>query len=194
MKAPIILTGLVAVVLGSQGRATFTGRWVGYNQGETLHLEFYGDTMLVVNDSYALTYSVTPDSLVATGDTTLRARYWFALDRLLLETPGGVVVTMSKQDALARPLTGRWLGDLGTPDQVQAELVLTASGTARWRRLPEGAWQHGEWDRQTRIITVVWAADSTDWIGHYDVEGNAIIFEHTIPESRPTVFHRVFRP
>ncbi|HWP36330.1 MAG TPA: hypothetical protein VNL18_02135 [Gemmatimonadales bacterium] len=194
MKPPFIVTLLMAVVLGSQGRGTLTGRWVGYNQGETLHLEFYGDTMLVVNDAYALTYSVTPDSLVATGDTTLRARYWFALDRLLLETPGGVVVTMSRQDALARPLTGRWLGDLGTPDQAQAELILTASGTARWRRLPEGAWQQGEWERQTRVITFVWAADSTDWIGHYDVEGNAIIFEHTVPESRPTIFHRVFRP
>jgi hypothetical protein len=173
---------------------TLAGRWVGHHAGQPLHLEFYGDTMLVANDVYALNYRVTPDSLIASGDTAFEVRYWFALGRLLLETSGGAVITMAPQGALARPLTGRWLGDLGTADGAQAELRIAASGAARWRRLPGGPWLDGEWERQTRIISFTWAADSTDWIGHYDVDGNAIVFEHTVESSRPTIFVRVFRP
>jgi hypothetical protein len=183
---------LLAAILGVQG--PLSGRWVGYHGTETLHLDFYGDTMLVVNDVYSLSYRVTPDSLIATGDTTVRVRYWFALDRLLLETPDGTIVTMAQQKLLARPITGRWLGELGTPDGAQAELQLAPGGVGRWRRLPDGPWQEGEWERQTRVLNFVWAADSTDWTGHYDVEANAILFERTVADSRPTIFHRVFRP
>lgn len=187
--ALVLLTSL----LGLQG-GTLSGRWVGYNGGQTLHLEFYGDTMLVVNDVYPLSYRVTPESLIASGDTAIQVRYWFALGRLLLETPSGTVVTMASQTALARPITGRWLGELGTAEVAQAELRLAPGGVARWRLLPDGPWQEGEWERQTRVITFVWAADSTDWTGHYDVDGNSLLFEHTVPDSKPAIFQRVFRP
>lgn len=192
-RAPLGLA-IPAVVAGILQGGALTGRWVGVHAGQPLHLEFYGDTMLVVNDEYALDYRVTPDSLIATGDTTIQARYWFAIGRLLLETPGGAVITMAEQRALARPLTGRWLGELGTADGMQAELRIADGGVARWRRVPSGAWLDGEWERQTRIISFTWAADSTDWIGHYDVDGNAIVFARTVRDSRPTIFLRVFRP
>ncbi|MBI2537433.1 MAG: hypothetical protein HYW06_10835 [Gemmatimonadetes bacterium] len=179
---------------GTQCETSLTGRWVGLHQNQTLHLEFYGDTMLVVNDQYPLTFRATSDSLTATGDTTVAARYWFSFCRLLLETPDHSVVTMSSQGVLARPLTGRWVGGLGTPDGAEAELRLAPSGTARWHLLPDGPWTEGEWERQTRIITFTWAgSDTIPWVGHYDVEGNAILFERTVPNSRTAIFHRVFR-
>ncbi|HEX9581739.1 MAG TPA: hypothetical protein VF970_11600 [Gemmatimonadales bacterium] len=187
----LVLTAAFGLTL--QG-GSLTGRWVGMHLGQPLHLEFYGDTMLVINDQHALDFRVTPESLIALGDTTVEVRYWFALGRLLLETPGGAVITMAAQNALARPLTGRWLGELGTADGAQAELRIAANGVARWRRTPSGSWSEGEWERQTRIISFTWAADSTDWIGHYDVDGNAVVFERTVADSRPTIFVRVFRP
>ena len=179
---------------GTQCETSLAGRWVGLHQSQTLHLEFYGDTMLVVNDQYPLTYRATSDSLIATGDTTVAGRYWFSLCRLLLETAEGSVITMSSQRVLARPLTGRWVGELGTPDGAEAELRLAPTGTARWHVLPDGPWTEGEWERQTRIITFTWAgSDTIPWVGHYDVEGNVILFERTVPNSRATIFHRVFR-
>ncbi len=173
--------------------ATLSGRWVGLHRGQTLNLEFYGDTMLVVNDQYPLSYRVTPESLIATGDTAFAVRYWFSYGRLLLETKEGAVITMSQQGPLARPLTGRWIGELGTEITTRAELLIYPGGVARWRTLSGGGWQEGEWERQSRIITFFWPADSTDWLGHYDVEGNTIVFEHTVPGSGPAIFRRVFR-
>lgn len=197
---PLVLAlGLAAALPDRQGmqcETTLRGRWVGLHKNETIRLEFYGDTMLVLNDQRPLSYRATSDSLVATGDTTVAARYWFSYCRLLLETADGSVITMSSQNALARPLTGRWVGDLGTPDGMQAELRLAANGTARWHPLPEGPWTEGEWERETRIITFTWAgaaADTIPWVGHYDPEGNAILFDHTVPGSRTVIFRRIFR-
>lgn len=183
------LAGLAARLQAPQ----LAGRWVGLHHGQSLHLEFYGDTMLVVNDRYPLYYRATADSLVATGDTSFAVRYWFSLGRLLLETEEGTIVTLSPQGPLARPLTGRWIGELGTQNLTPAELLIYAGGTARWRKLPDGKWNEGEWERQSRIITFVWTADSTDWVGHYDVEGNTIVFEHTVSGSGPAIFRRAFR-
>jgi len=191
-----VAASLAANGLGGQPQQCETalrGRWVGLYHNETLRLEFYGDTMLVLNDERPLDYRATADSLIATGDTSLIARYWFSYCRLLLETADGSLITMASQPPLARPLTGRWRGDLGTPDGAQAELRLAASGAARWRRLPDGPWTEGEWERQTRIILFTWVTDSLTWVGHYDPEGNAILFEHTVPDSRATIFRRVFR-
>lgn len=187
---PILLAALAALALQA---ATLSGRWVGLHRGQTLNLEFYGDTMLVVNDQYPLNYRVTRDSLIATGDTSFAVRYWFSYGRLLLETKDGAVITMAQQGPLARPLTGRWLGELGTAMPTPAELLIYAGGVARWRKLTGGGWQDGEWERESRIITFFWPADSTDWVGHYDVEGNSIVFEHTVPGSGPAIFKRVFR-
>jgi len=195
--APLLLLVLAAEVASRQGpqcETSLRGRWVGLHHNAPLELEFYGDTMLVVNDVYPLHYRATSDSLIGTGDTTLTARYWFSVCRLLLETPDGSLITMASQQALARPLTGRWVGDLGTPDGVRAELRLNANGTARWHRLPDGPWTDGEWERATRIITFTWAgADTIPWVAHYDVEGNALLFDHTLLGSRTTIFQRVFR-
>ena len=190
----VVLAAGVAARQGSQCETSLKGRWVGLHHNETLELDFYGDTMLVVNDKYAANYRATSDSLIATGDTTVTARYWFSVCRLLLEAPDGSVITMTAQQPLARPLTGRWVGELGTPDGARAELRLAPGGTARWHRLPNGPWTDGEWERETRIITFTWAgADTIPWIGHYDVEGNALLFDHTVPGSRTSIFQRVFR-
>lgn len=170
-----------------------TGRWVGMHGYRPLLLEFYDDTMLVVNDQHPLDFRASHDSLFAWGDTTITARYWFSYCRLLLETPGGAELTMTYQEPLARPLTGRWVGDLGPPPGGTAEIRIAANGTARWHVLPSGSWTDGEWERNTRLITFTWATDTIPWIGHYDPEGNAILFDHTVPGSSTAIFRRIFR-
>jgi hypothetical protein len=147
--------------------------------------------MLVLNDLHVLDYRLTRDSLIATGDTVVQAAYRLALGRLLLQTPDGVV-TMATQPALARPLTGRWRGPLGTDDAAVIELLITIDGAARWRRVPDGRWSAGEWDRETRVITFTWA-DESEWRGHYDPQGNAILFEQTVEGAETTILRRVFR-
>lgn len=166
-------------------------RWVGVHLGRPLQLEFYGDTMLVVNDEHVLDYRLTYDSLVAFGDTSIVGRYRIVMQRLLLETPSGLI-TMAEQSALARPLTGRWRGPLGTDDGAEVDLIIYADGTARWRRRSRGAWTQGEWDRDMRVITFTWS-DESDWRGQYDPVGNAILFEHTVPEAGTTILRKVFR-
>jgi hypothetical protein len=99
---------------------------------------------------------------------------------------------MAFQSPLARPLTGRWRGALGTADGVETELVIAPDGTARWRRLPTGGWTHGEWDRETRVITFIWS-DETEWRGQYDPTGNAMLFEATVAGAEATILRRVFR-
>src|SRR5882757_2665379 len=61
---------------------TLLKRWVGNYLEHPLTLEFYGDTMLVVGDRHALNYRLTFDSLIATGDTNVVARYRLVRDRL----------------------------------------------------------------------------------------------------------------
>jgi hypothetical protein len=184
--------GLLAPTqLVAQRDSVLAHRWVGVHRGRGLQLEFYGDTMLVVNDEHVLDFRLTYDSLVAFGDTSVVGRYRLVLQRLLLETPDGVV-TMAFQSPLARPLTGKWRGALGTADGVETELVITPDGTARWRRLPSGGWTYGEWDREMRAITFTWA-DETEWRGHYDPIGNAMLFEVTVTDAEPTILRRVFR-
>lgn len=170
-----------------------TGRWVGLRRIRALWLEFYSDTMLVANDRYALEYRVTPDSLIAWGDTTIVASYQVSHGWLLLYTPEGEVITMSPQTALARPLIGRWLGDIAVEERSSAQLQLLPGSTARWRHLSSGEWVVGEWDRSTRNITFVWEPDSTEWLGFYDPGGNAILFETTVEGSSTTIFRRWFR-
>lgn len=179
--------------LPDQGGDRLHRRWVGTHTGGSLHLDFYGDSLLVVNDQYALNYRATRDSIVATGDTTLAVSYWFALDRLLLRTTGDEVITMSEQSALARPLQGRWRGSPTAWADREVDLVMSRGGGARWRAVPGGGWTQGEWDRATRVITFTWLPDSTQWIGQYDPVGNAILFEDAPPENGILVLRRVFR-
>lgn len=167
-------------------------RWVGTHLGQPLYLDFYGDTMVVVNDSAAAYYRVTADSLVVWGDTAFAVVHWFALDRLLLQTAEGNVVTMAQQDAMARPLEGRWIGGaIGASDTL--ELLMRRGGVAQWRRRPGGGWQGGEWDRTTRLIRFTWLPDSTQWSGRYDPAGNAILFDEMGGQPVTIVLRRVFR-
>lgn len=175
----------------AQRDSVLTHRWVGVHLGRPLQFEFYGDTMLVVNDEHVLDFRLTSDSISGFGDTSVVGRYRIVLDRLLLETPDGMV-TMATQSALARPLTGHWRGPLGTADGQEAELVIAPDGTARWHRFPNGGWTYGEWDREMRAISFTWS-DESEWRGQYDPIGNAMLFEVTLPEADPTILRRVFR-
>jgi hypothetical protein len=192
---PLAVFLLLCVAPGPQLRAQrdslLAHRWVGIHLSRPLELEFYDDTMLVVNDQHALDFRATNDSLVAVGDTTVIGRYRLVLGRLVLETPDEVV-TMAMQSTLARPLTGRWRGPLGTSDGASVALVIYESGVARWHRLPDGAWTEGEWDRETRVVTFTWA-DETEWRAQYDPEGNSLLFEQTVPEAGPTILRRAYR-
>lgn len=194
MRFSVVLLAVGTIVpapAAAQRDSVLANRWVGVHLRRGLQLEFYGDTMLVVNDEHVLDFRLTRDSLVAFGDTSVVGRYRLVLQRLLLETPDGVV-TMAVQSPLARPLTGHWRGPLGTDDGVETELVIAADGSARWRRLSRGSWTHGEWDRETRVITFTWS-DETEWSGQYDPVGNAMLFEATVPGAQATILRRVFR-
>ncbi len=161
--------------------------------GRPMHLEFYGDTMLILNDSHVLDFVVSDDSIVAIGDTSFAVSYRFAFNRLLLTTDEGKIITMTAQDPLARPLWGRWLGTpLGKSDR-PVELSMFRNGIARWRWFPEGSWVEGEWDRFTRIITFTWLPDSLEWTARYDPGGNSLLFEETDEEKGTLILRRVFR-
>ena len=175
----------------AQRDSVLSSRWVGMHQGRPLQFEFYGDTMLVVNDQWALTFHLTRDSLLAFGDTTVVGRYRLVRDRLLFETPAGMV-TMAPQSYLARPLDGRWIGELGTADGAGLELIISPGGRARWRKPGAGPWIEGEWDRASRIITFVWP-DETEWKGQYDPVGNALLLEQTVEGAGSTILRRAFR-
>ncbi|MFQ5550700.1 MAG: hypothetical protein ACE5FJ_05635 [Gemmatimonadales bacterium] len=177
-------------------RAPLSGRWVGVKSNVPTRgfwIEFFNDSLLVVDDRYPLRYVLTPDSLIAVGDTTVIAAYERVADRLLLYTPEGLVITMSPQSDLARPLAGLWIGELGLEQNDRAELVLFKNGAAQWRRVPGGEWQVGEWDRTVRTITLSWEADSTQWVGFHDPPGNALQFVNTLEGGGSVVFRKTFR-
>ncbi len=200
------LVVLTAAFDGGQADPRLLKRWVGTHGGRPLWLDFYSDTMLVVDDVYALDYFATPRWIEAVGDTAFRVSYWFARDRLLLETEDGRVITMAEQDPLARPLfAGRWRGTTVGRDQPVIDLLMYRGGIAQYREMPGGEWVEGEYDRTTRVIKFTWfpdslesEADSLEWIGQYDPAGNALLFPGTIPEeSLPdagtVVLRRAFR-
>ena len=168
-------------------------RWVGTHLGHPLHLDFYADTMLVVNDRHVSDFRVASDSIVVSGDTSFSAQYRFARGHLILTTDSGSVITMSPQGPLARPLRGRWVGTPSRLRDTEIELRMELTGTASWRSVPGGSWIEGEWDRASRIITFIWLPDSTEWIGQYDPMGNQLLFEQTLPEGGVTVLRRSFR-
>ncbi len=195
----VFALGLI-VMLGSQSGVAQTEqsdnpllkRWVGTHRGRPLFLEFYGDSMLVLDDGYVLDYYTTRDSIVAYGDTSFTVNYWFALGRLLLRTMDGNVITMSGQSALARPITGQWVGTPSGRDR-EVELQMLRDGTARWRYVPGGGWVQGEWDRFSRNLTFTWLPDSTKWQGQYEPEGNALLFENSAPGWGLLILRRFFR-
>lgn len=182
----------VAAVVATQADSRLLRRWVGTHEGRPLTLDFYGDTMLVVNDDYALDYRARSGLLEASGDTSFTVSYWFAMERLLLRTEAGNVITMAPQGALARPLDGHWRGTAPGSD-LRIELNMQRGGIASWRELPGGGWVSGEWDRASRVITFTWLPDSVIWTGRYDPGGNALLFDEIDLEGGTLILHRVFR-
>jgi len=172
-------------------------RWVGTYQNSPLFLDFYGDTMLVVDDLYVTDFVATGDSLRVFGDTSFAVHYRFAADhemiRLLLRTEEGAVITMSHQGPLARPLKGNWVGTPSRFPERQMLLWMGVTGLARWRWASQGQWTDGEWDRTHRMIQFTWLPDSTVWQGMYDPVAGQLLFDETVPESGVTVLKRFFR-
>ena len=117
--------------------------------------------------------------------------------RLLLETPDGNVVTMAPQKTLGRPLTGRWVGDVDSSGTTMpVELNLNTDRTACWRTTPDGKWMKGEWDRDTRRVTLTW--EVAEWTGYFDPQRNSLTLrasaDSTHSAAGPTgTLQRVFR-
>lgn len=180
--------------------STLLARWVGIHKERSLTLEFYGDTMLVVGDRHPLNYHLTRDSIIATGDTSLAVRYRMAFGKLLLETADDDMITMSPQAPLGRPLIGRWVGDVDTAGVSHlAEIRLSVDRSASWRILPDGKPEYGEWDRQTRKVTLTWT-NGGEWSGLYDPLRNTLLLEPVAdstgavqPGGATGVLRRVFR-
>ncbi len=203
MPTPRLLLLATAVVVASPLSATaqegplLLQRWVGTYQNRPLFLDFYGDTMLVIDDLYVTNFVATGDSLMVFGDTSFTAHYRFAADRdvvrLLLRTEDGAVVTMSRQGPLARPLKGNWVGAPSRFGDRQMLLWMSVTGLARWRWTSQGRWTDGEWDRMHRMIQFTWMPDSTVWQGMYDPAAGQLLFDETVPESGVTVLKRYFR-
>ena len=175
-------------------------RWVGTHLGRPIHIDFYADTMVVVNDRHVSDYEATRDSIVVFGDTTFSVHYRFALGRMIVTTDSGNVITMSAQGTLARPLRGNWFGTPGRMRDSLIELQMNASGAAYWRTVPRGAWIEGEWDRFSREITFTWLPDSaagrpdsTLWVGMYNPSRSQLLFDSTLSESGVTILRRFFR-
>jgi hypothetical protein len=177
-------------------------RWVGQYKGRPIWFDFFGDSLLVVNDIHPLSFRFSWDSIVAYGDTSFAVSYRFSYDRLIVTTVEGTVFTMSPQDPLARPLgapsgSPRPFEWIGQNDSGTVEVQMRRGGWARFRVAPGGSWTAGHWDRQSRDITFTWpipppdgsAADSTRWLGVYDAP-RALIFEETIPGAGITIFRR----
>ena len=214
--ATAVLVLTVLAVWPAQGQPTapdpLLRRWVGTHLGRPLFLDFYGDSLLVVNDYWVLGFWYGPDSLIAYGDTSFAVRYRFSYDKLLIENAEGNTVTMSPQPTLARPVfggRGTWATWIARADSGQLELQITRIGKrARWRRVPGGRWVEGTWRQLGRTFTFEWdstgaltppveglPADSThQWSGLYDARAHQFIFEHTEPGTRVAIFrHRLRR-
>ncbi len=148
--------------------------------------------MLVVDDERVLNFELGPNRVRAYGDSSFTLTYWFVRDRLLVQTEGGSIVTMAPQGPLARSLFGgRWRGSGASQSPI--ELVMLRGGVARWRSLPEGRWNSGEWDRAARIITFTWLPDSTIWTAQYDPAGAALLFSETTVGSGTTILRHAYR-
>ena len=191
LPAAALAAALALLTFGPQGHPILK-RWVGTHEGRPLVLDFYGDTMLVVNDEYLTGYRLTDRMLTVFGDTSFTVSYWFALDRMMIETADDVLITMAEQDLLARPMFGRWAGS-GFSSGQRVELYLGRGGVARWRRVPGGGWIDGEWDRSSRTITFTWMPDSTTWIAQYDPLGSALLFQESGIDDETIVLWHTLR-
>lgn len=190
VSSVLVLVAAGLFVGATAQEAALRKRWVGTHEGRPLTLDFFDDSMLVVNDEHVADYRVSGRRISVTGDTSFSATYWFALDRLLLETETGVVLTMAPQDLLARPMFGQWVGVSAAGRGL--ELYLGRGGVARWRAAGSG-WVNGEWDRRSRTITFTWMPDSTSWTAQYDPLGAALLFEVMEPDTGIVVLRHRYR-
>ncbi|KPK02687.1 MAG: hypothetical protein AMS20_11725 [Gemmatimonas sp. SG8_28] len=188
----LLAAGAFVLAAAAQSDNPLLKRWVGTHDNQPLVLDFYGDSMVLVNDEHVADFSVQNRSISVFGDTSFTVRYWFALDRLLLETEDGAVLTMAEQDPLARPMFGTWRGSEIASGR-RLELWLGRGGVARWRPLSGGGWTGGEWDRSSRTIRFTWLPDSTVWVAQYDPPGGALLFDQMTPESGMVVLRHVYR-
>ena len=183
------LTTLAVFIIGplaAQSQHRLLSRWVGTHDGRPWVIDFYGDSMLVVDDEHVLDFQLLGDSLVAYGDTSFAVSYWFVRDRLLVQTAAGEIITMAPQDHLARPLHGNWRGG-------GINLWMGRGGVTRWRPADGGSWQDGEWERRTRIISFLWLPDSLEWTAQYDPPGAALLFSEMESRTSPVVLRKAFR-
>ncbi len=175
-------------------------RWVGRNpNNRPIFLDFYGDSMVVVNDVFVSSFISTRDSLVVFGDTSFAVSYEFRLDRMLIHNADGSTMTMSTQPLSARPIFGgrigqwaSWYARLGNGRGISLE-INRSGDRARWRPAAGGSWRQGEWDRDARTIVFTWLPDSTEWRGSYDAAGHQIIFEEIETGSGVAIFRRAYR-
>jgi hypothetical protein len=138
--------------------------------------------MLVVDDTLLLDFRITPDSLIAHGDTSFAVTYWFVRDRLLIHTVEGEIITMAPQDHMARPIHGDWRGD-------GIRLRIWRGGVATWRGT------RGEWRRRSRLVTFTWLPDSIEWTAQYDPLGAALLTTMMEPDSstRTVILRKALR-
>jgi hypothetical protein len=195
----IATTLAASASLAAQEDSLLLQRWVGTHHNRPLFIDFYSDSMVVVNDRHVSRFTFTGDSVIVVGDTSFAIHYRFAMDprqetwRLLVRTEEGNILTMSHQGPMARPLSGNWLGaPIRTPDR-QIELRMNRPGQAWWRWSAGGSWTEGEWDRFHRMLTFTWLPDSATWQGIYDPAAGQILFDETVPESGVTILRRFFR-
>lgn len=177
-------------------------RWVGRHLGRPLFFDFYGDSLLVVNDVHALDFWHSRDSLIAFGDTSFAIRYRFSYDKLLIQNVEGNTVTMSPQPIEARPIYagvgfgwGTWTATLNDGTRMVMQLRRIGNA-ARYRVVSGGRWHEGEWQREARRFTFTWdpeTPDSTLWFGTFDALGHQFVFEETLEGSGVAIFRRTFR-
>ncbi len=177
----------VATQPSGQGNNRLLGRWVGTHADRPWWLDFYGDTMLVVDDTLIVNFRATRDSLIAYGDTSFSVAYWLVRDRMMVQTANGEIITMAPQDPLARPIHGDWRGD-GVRIRIWRGSVVSsrdASGTAR----------SGEWQRRSRTIIFTWLPDSLVWTAQYDPLGPALLTTVVEPDSstRTVILRKMLR-
>ena len=172
----------IASQVGVQSDHRLLNRWVGTHDRRPWWLDFYGDTMLVVDDTLLLDFRITPDSLIARGDTSFAVTYWFVRDRLLIHTVEGEIITMAPQDHMARPIHGDWRGD-------GIRLRIWRGGVATWRGT------RGEWRRRSRLVTFTWLPDSIEWTAQYDPLGAALLTTMMEPDSstRTVILRKALR-
>jgi hypothetical protein len=199
--------GLLASDAAGQKNDPLEKRWVGTLNRQALFLDFFGDSMLVVNDRIIMDYWAGPDSIIAyNADTSFALQYRAVYDKLLIETADGITVTMSPQPIQARPVFsgfgwdwGRWIAR-SRGEVIQLYIKRIGNGARFTTNSSARKGLSGRWRRAGRTFTFTWETpteenpDSTQiWMGHFDAEGHQFLFDDTGPETDMAIFRRRHR-